>query len=128
MTYADYAHRGAYPLIVTALLAAGFVLVAMRPGGPAESSRLIRRWCWPGSRRTSCWSISVDPAARSLCRGLFADLLRVAAFIWMGLVALGLVLILSRIAPTRPNSWLITANPSRWRSCSTPAASSIFAR
>jgi hypothetical protein len=30
MTYASYAHRGAYPLIVTALLAA-FVIVAMRP-------------------------------------------------------------------------------------------------
>jgi Domain of unknown function (DUF4173) len=42
MGHAEYAHRGAYPLIVTALLAAGFVLVAMRPGGPAEHSRLIR--------------------------------------------------------------------------------------
>src|SRR5882757_3062043 len=42
MTYATYAHRGAYPLIATALLAAAFVLVAMRPGGPAEKSRVIR--------------------------------------------------------------------------------------
>jgi hypothetical protein len=42
MSHAEYAHRGAYPLIVTALLAAGFVLVAMRPNGPAEHSRLIR--------------------------------------------------------------------------------------
>ncbi|TIM39882.1 MAG: DUF4173 domain-containing protein, partial [Mesorhizobium sp.] len=32
LTYAAYAHRGAYPLIVTALLAAGFVLAALRPG------------------------------------------------------------------------------------------------
>ena len=32
MSHAEYAHRGAYPLIVTALLAAGFVLIAMRPG------------------------------------------------------------------------------------------------
>src|SRR5262249_20708237 len=31
MTYAAYAHRGAYPLIVTALLAGGFVLAAMQP-------------------------------------------------------------------------------------------------
>jgi Domain of unknown function (DUF4173) len=42
MSHAEYAHRGAYPLIATALLAAAFVLVAMRPGGPAEHSRLIR--------------------------------------------------------------------------------------
>ena len=31
MSHAEYAHRGAYPLIATALLAAGFVLIAMRP-------------------------------------------------------------------------------------------------
>ena len=31
MSHAEYAHRGAYPLVVTALLAAGFVLIAMRP-------------------------------------------------------------------------------------------------
>lgn len=42
LTYAAYAHRGAYALIVTALLAAAFVLAAMRPGGPAEASRRVR--------------------------------------------------------------------------------------
>ena len=42
ISYASYAHRGAYPLILTALLAAGFVLAAMKPGGPAEQSRVIR--------------------------------------------------------------------------------------
>jgi hypothetical protein len=39
LTYAGYAHRGAYPLIVTALLAAAFVLVAMRPGEGRRRSR-----------------------------------------------------------------------------------------
>ena len=39
ISYASYAHRGAYPLILTALLAAGFVLAAMKPGGPAEHRR-----------------------------------------------------------------------------------------
>ncbi len=38
VTLADYAHRGAYPLIVTALLAGGFVLLAGRSG-----DRLVRR-------------------------------------------------------------------------------------
>jgi hypothetical protein len=42
MTYATYAHRGAYPLIITALLAAGFVVVAMRPGSAAERSPPMR--------------------------------------------------------------------------------------
>ena len=39
MTYAAYAHRGAYPLIVTALIAAGFVLAALRPGSATSAMR-----------------------------------------------------------------------------------------
>jgi hypothetical protein len=35
---------------------------------------------------------------------------RIAAFIWMGLVALGLVLIVARIALERSNRWLVGAN------------------
>src|SRR5262249_37977955 len=40
ISYGDYAHRGAYPLIVTALLAAGFVLAAMRSSGAAAKSAI----------------------------------------------------------------------------------------
>ena len=36
--------------------------------------------------------------------------LRLAAFIWMGLVAVGLSLILIQIVLRKPNSWLVTAN------------------
>lgn len=43
ITLADYAHRGAYPLIVTALLAGGFVLVALRPGSQTAAVPAIRR-------------------------------------------------------------------------------------
>ena len=35
---------------------------------------------------------------------------RVAAFIWMGLVAIGLLLIVARIVLNRSNEWLIRAN------------------
>ncbi|MFB6447710.1 DUF4153 domain-containing protein [Bradyrhizobium tunisiense] len=110
MTYAAYAHRGAYPLIVTALLAAAFVLVAMRPGGPAEKSRVIRAlvYLWVGQ--------NVLLVASSILRlDLYVDIYmltywRIAAFIWMGLVALGLILIMARIALNRPNRWLVGAN------------------
>lgn len=110
LTYAAYAHRGAYPLIVTALLAAAFVLVAMRPGGPAEKSAVIRPlvYLWVGQ--------NVLLVASSILRlDLYVDIYmltywRIAAFIWMGLVALGLVLIVARIALDRSNRWLIGAN------------------
>lgn len=110
MTYAAYAHRGAYPLIATALLAAAFVLIAMRPGGPAEKSNVIRPlvYLWVGQ--------NVLLVASSILRlDLYVDIYmltywRIAAFIWMGLVALGLILIVARIALNRSNRWLVGAN------------------
>lgn len=110
MSHAEYAHRGAYPLIVTALLAAGFVLVAMRPGGPAEQSRLIRPLVllWTGQNVllvvSSIFRLDLYVAAFSL------TYLRFAAFIWMMLVAAGLLLMLIQIVLQKPNSWLIAAN------------------
>jgi hypothetical protein len=110
LTYAAYAHRGAYPLIATALLAAAFVLVAMRPGGPAEKSKVIRPlvYLWVGQ--------NVLLVASSILRlDLYVDIYmltywRIAAFIWMGLVALGLILIVARIVLDRSNRWLVGAN------------------
>jgi hypothetical protein len=110
LSLAEYAHRGAYPLIVTALLAAGFVLIAMRPGGPAEHSRLIRPLVlvWTGQNIllvvSSILRLDLYVAAYSL------TYLRLAALIWMVLVAAGLLLMLIQIMLKKPNSWLVTAN------------------
>ncbi|AUW48281.1 DUF4153 domain-containing protein [Rhizobium leguminosarum] len=110
MSHAEYAHRGAYPLIATALLAAGFVLLAIRRGGPGDHSALIRGLvhAWIGQNILLCLS--------SMLRlGLYVEVyslteLRVAAGLWMGIVAIGLVLILLRILLNRSNEWLIAAN------------------
>lgn len=110
MTYAEYAHRGAYPLIATALLAAGFVLVAMRSGGPAERSRLIRPLVLVWIAQNILLVIS-SIFRLDLYIGVFSlTYLRLAAFIWMGLVAIGLLLILIQIARRKSNSWLLSAN------------------
>jgi hypothetical protein len=110
LTYAAYAHRGAYPLIVTALLAAGFVLAAMRPGGPAQRMPVIRVlvFFWVAQ--------NVMLVVSSMLRlDLYVQIYsltwwRVAAFIWMLLVAAGLILIVARIAFDRSNSWLVRMN------------------
>jgi hypothetical protein len=110
MTYAEYAHRGAYPLIVTALLAAGFVLIAMRPGGPAARSRLIRPLvlAWIGQNIllvvSSIFRLDLYVASYAL------TYLRLAAFIWMVLVAIGLSLVLIQIMLKKSISWLLAAN------------------
>jgi Domain of unknown function (DUF4173) len=110
ISYASYAHRGAYPLILTALLAAGFVLAAMKPGGPAKKSAIIRPlvYLWVAQ--------NVLLVASSILRlDLYVQIYlltwwRIAAFIWMLLVAFGLLLIVARIALNRSDGWLISAN------------------
>jgi hypothetical protein len=110
MTLAEYAHRGAYPLIATALLAGLFVLVTLRPGSPLAASRPVRRlvYLWIAQNVLLVASTALRTLdyvdAYSLTR------LRIAALIWMALVAVGLVLICWRIAARRSGAWLINAN------------------
>jgi hypothetical protein len=110
MTLAEYAHRGAYPLIATALLAALFVLVTLRPGSATSASRAIRLLVtfWIGQNLLLVASTMLRTfdyiEAYSLTR------LRIAALIWMGLVAVGLVLICYRLLRGRSGAWLINAN------------------
>jgi hypothetical protein len=110
ITYAAYAHRGAYPLIVTALLAAGFVLIAMKPGGPAERSPVIRPLVYLWVAQNVMLVISSILRLDLYVQIYLLTYWRIAAFVWMLLVAIGLVLIVARIALHRSNEWLIRAN------------------
>jgi hypothetical protein len=110
VTLADYAHNGAYPLIVTALLTGLFVLVFLRPGsrtGQARAPRLLVT-LWVGQNLllvASCiWRTANYIESYSLTR------FRIAALIWMALVGLGLALILWRLLRNKSASWLINAN------------------
>ena len=110
MSYASYAHRGAYPLIVTALIAAGFVLAALRPGSTTSGDALIRRLVYLWVAQNIVLVIS-SILRLDLYIGIYAlTYWRIAAFVWMGLVAAGLALIIARIALGKSNKWLLTAN------------------
>jgi Domain of unknown function (DUF4173) len=110
LTYASYAQRGAYALMAAALLAAGFVLAAMRPGSEAESARPVRALVhlWIGQTVllviSSILRLDLYVDAYSLTEW------RCAAFVWMLLVAVGLVLISARITLGRSNVWLVWRN------------------
>ena len=110
LTLAQYAHRGAYPLIATALLAGLFVLVALDPRRPTAKVPLIRILVvlWVAQNLflvASSILRTVDYVeAYSLTR------LRIAALVWMGLVGLGLVLICWRMLRGKSAAWLINAN------------------
>lgn len=110
MTLAEYAHRGAYPLIATALLAAIFVLVTLRPGSTTASVPAIRALVvlWIGQNIllvASSMLRTIDYIeAYSLTR------LRISAMAWMVLVGIGLVLICWRMLRGRSAGWLINGN------------------
>lgn len=110
LTHAEYAHQGAYPLVATALLAAVFVLVALRPVKTTGDSPFIRHliYLWVGQ------NIFLVGSAASRLMNYIGDYsltyLRVAAFIWMGLVACGLLLIIARIYWNKTGKWLVNAN------------------
>lgn len=103
MTYANYAHRGAYPLMLTALLAGAFALVAQ----PWLESRLMRvlLLVWVGQTLVLVMS--------SILRlDLYVDVyglthLRFAAFVWMSVVALGLVVLVMQIVGHHATGWML---------------------
>lgn len=110
VTLAGYAHRGAYPLIATALLAALFVLVTLRPGSTTAQIPLIRRL-------VVIWILqNIILVGSSIVRTVdYVEAysltpLRISALAWMVLVGFGLAAICWRLLRERSAAWLININ------------------
>lgn len=110
VTLAEYAHRGAYLLIVTAILAGGFVLVALRPGSTTATSPAVRRLVVLFVAQNLLLVASSALRTLDYVEAYGLTRLRLAALAWMALVAVGLVLIGVRLLQDRRSSWLINAN------------------
>lgn len=110
INYAEYAQKGAYPLIATALLAAVFVLVTQGAGEHVSKARYIQPliYLWIAQNiilvMSSIYRTSLYVDTYSL------TYLRFAAFVWMGLVASGLCWIVLRGALDKSSAWLVNAN------------------
>ncbi len=109
LTYSEYARRSAYPLVAAALLAAVFVLIALRENAPVKSRS--EPWLivlWVGQTlllvASSIFRTTLYVSAYSLTYTRFY------AFVLMGLIGAGLVLILIRLAFGLRNRWLVGAN------------------
>jgi hypothetical protein len=110
VTMADYAHQGAVSLIIAALVVAGFVLVALDPRSPTARVKGVRPLVvlWIGQ--------TVFLVASSILRtwdyvqSYSLTGFRVCALAWMGLVAVGLLLVCWRLLRGRSSAWLINAN------------------
>lgn len=109
ITMADYAHRGAYALIATALLAGLFVLTMLRPGSPSATpavKALVTLWV----------AQNLLLVASSILRTLdyigsySLTVMRLSAIAWMGLVGMGLALVCWRLLREKSAAWLLNAN------------------
>ncbi|MCZ4351025.1 DUF4173 domain-containing protein [Roseovarius aestuarii] len=104
MGHATYAHRGAYPLLITAMLAGAFALAA-RPflqDHPALKPLLLL-WLFQNILLTLSAALRLD---------LYIDAfgltyLRLHALIWMALVASGLMLVGWQVLRGRSSLWLV---------------------
>jgi hypothetical protein len=110
MTLAEYAHRGAYPLIITALLAALFVLVTLRPGSELAGSAPIRRLVTLWIAQNVFLVASTMLRTIDYIEAYSLTELRIEALLWMALVAAGLILVCARLWFGKSETWLINAN------------------
>lgn len=110
ITYPQYAHRGSYPLIATALLAAVFVLVTFRRGSATERSGLARGLVYLWIAQNILLTISAAQRLHLYVAVNLLTRLRLAAAIWMFLVATGLLWIIVKIVRQRSGAWLIGIN------------------
>ena len=104
MTFAEYAHRGAYPLLATAILAGGFALLA-KPFLDERRSIRPLMLVWLAQNAVLCSAAALRLELYVETFGL--TYLRVYALIWMGLVAAGLGLLFWQVLCKRDTRWLL---------------------
>jgi hypothetical protein len=108
MTFAGYAHRGAYPLIAAALLAGLFTLITFRSGSEGERSpwarRLVSLWIAQSVLLTATagWRLWLYVEQYSLSRW------RLATVIWLAIVAIGLSLLIERLRRRASLEWYLS--------------------
>jgi len=110
MTLAGYAHRGAYPLVVTAILAGAFVLVALRPGSASAADRPIRALVMGWTLQNLMLVANAVLRTLNYISAYTLTTWRIAALLWMALVAVGLVLVCWRMIAGKSATWLINTN------------------
>ena len=110
VTLADYAHRGAFSLIVAALLVAAFVLTALDPRSPLARVEALRRLVILWIVQTLFLVASSALRTWDYVEAYSLTGLRLCALAWMGLVAIGLVLVCWRLLDGKTSAWLVNAN------------------
>ena len=103
MSYATYAHRGAYPLLSTTILSGALMLTATM-FGPLTVN--IRRLLYLWVAQNLLLTVSAALRLNLYVEVYQLTYLRLSALIWMALVAVMFALILWRVLRDRSNLWI----------------------
>lgn len=110
LTFKAYAHRGAYPLVLTTLLAAVFVLLMFRRECDGSAWRTARALVYAWLAQNVLLTASAGWRLYLLVNDSNLTRLRLATAFWLALVAFGLLTIVWRIVRRRDNGWLLGVN------------------
>jgi len=106
VSMAKYAHEGAYTLVITAILAAIFATISYKNNNNRLIKWLISIWI---TQNIFLVISSIDRTITYIDK-YSLTYLRVAALIWMAIIALGLAYIILRILWNKSSLWLININ------------------
>lgn len=110
ISLASYAHRSAHPLVATALLTAGFVLVALRPRSATAAHPAIRKLVVLWIAQNLFLLANAVLRTMAYVDAYSLTVFRIAAMIWMALVGFGLVTVAWRMLAARSSAWLVNIN------------------
>jgi Domain of unknown function (DUF4173) len=106
----EYVRRGAYSLIVTVLLAAVFVVFALRKNSPAANSKCVRFLVYAWIAQNMALVASSAQRTMTYIHDTGWTELRVSALLWMGLICFGLAAVVWRVWKNLGTVWLVNAN------------------
>jgi len=110
LTYSEYAHGGAYPLFVTSVVTAIYVLLTFNEQQPHYQTELAKKLVFAWLAQNIFLLMSAINRLLHYIEVYSLTYLRIIALLGMALTAIGMVLIFARIYKNRSNRWLINSN------------------
>lgn len=110
LTYAEYAHAGAYPLFITSIVTAIYVLITFNEHQPHYQTVLAKKLVFIWLAQNVFLLLSAINRLLHYIEVYSLTYLRIIALCGMVLTAIGMILIFTRIYSNRSNGWLINSN------------------